>query len=340
MPGKRHDGKGAKDDDASSYLQEVQRLLSRSASGGEGMENVRGLPVGPRAQGTLRLVGCTSVAVVGLIFVIGLFMSGFVVTAGHVGVVTTFGKVEDGVLYPGFHLRVPFVNQIHQIDVRVQPHAFKEIDAASNEQQSVKLTGMMNYHLNPARANELYQTVGLDFATKVIDPAFSDFIKEVVPQYRAAEILLKRDEIRRNTKDKLSGNLERYGIVVDDIYISSIAFSPEYQQAIEQKQTAQQNVGREEQLLAQKEIQAKQRLVEARGEADSTIERARGESESNRMRGLNLTADLIRYIEATRWDGKMPQVTGGAVPFLSIGQPPAPTGSAQPAAPSSGGQSR
>lgn len=288
-------------------------------------------------QSIFRVVGCTTVAIVGMLAMIGVLMSGLVVQAGHVGVVTTFGAVEPGVLYPGFHLRIPFVNQIHQVDVRVQPHNFKEIEAASYEQQSVKLTGTMNYHLDPARANELYQNVGLDFATKVIDPAFSDFIKEVVPHYRASEILQRRDEIRQLTREKLGQNLGRYGIIVDDIYISNIAFSPEYQQAIEQKQTQQQNVGREEQVLAQKEIQARQKLVDAKGEADAAIERARGEAEANRVRAQSVTPELIRYLETTKWDGRLPQVTGGAVPLIgvgSIGQPEGTTSASREASPS------
>jgi len=209
----------------------------------------------PSASLVLRVV----VIVVSIVLIIGLFTSGLVVDAGNVGVVTTFGKVEEGVLYPGFYLRVPFVQQIHQIDVRVQPHPFKEIDAASQEQQSVKLTGMLNYSLAPERANELFQRVGLDFASKVIDPAFSDYIKEVVPKFPVTEILQRRDEIRQQTKERLAANLGQYGIIVLDVYISDIAFSPEYQAAIEQKQTAQQNVGKETQVLAQKQIQAQQK---------------------------------------------------------------------------------
>jgi len=297
----------------------------------------KGLPGSKRSevQSTMRVAGCTAVAVVGVLAAIGVLMSGFVVQAGNVGVVTTFGAVEPGVLYPGFHLRVPFANQIHQVDVKVQPHNFKEIQAASLEQQTVKLTGTMNYHLDPARANELYQNVGLDFATKVIDPAFSDFIKEVVPRYRASEILQKRDEIRQYTREKLAQNLGRYGIIVDDIYISNIDFSPEYQQAIEQKQTQQQYVGREEQVLAQKEIQARQRLVDAKGEADATIERARGEAESNRVRAQSVTPELIQYLETTKWDGRLPQVTSGGVPLISfggLGQQSSSTPAAEPTA--------
>lgn len=278
----------------------------------------------PRPSGGAQVALGIAVAAAALVLIVGLLMSGFVVTAGHVGVVTTFGKVEEGVLYPGFHLRVPFVNQIHQIDVRVQPHPFKQIDAASLEQQSVKLTGMMNYHLEPSLANKLFQEVGLDFADKVIDPAFSDFIKEVVPQYPVTEILQQREAIRASTKEKLSLNLERYGIVVDDVYISDISFSPEYQKAIEEKQTAQQNVGREQQILAQKAIQAEQRVVEAKGDADAQIERARGEAEANRVRAQSISAALISYLQTTKWDGKLPSVTGGAIPLFTFQPTPTP----------------
>jgi regulator of protease activity HflC (stomatin/prohibitin superfamily) len=281
--------------------------------------------------GTGRTLGTLAVIFAIIVLIVGALTSGFAVQAGNVGVVTTFGRVEPGVLEPGFHLRVPFVTIIHQIDVRVQPHSFQEIDAASLEQQSVKLTGTMNYHLDPQRANELFQTVGLDFASKVIDPAFSDYIKEVVPKYRASDMLQKRDEIRRTTRDKLTENLSRYGIIVDDIYISNIAFSPEYQQAIEQKQTAQQNVGREEQLLAQKEIQARQRVVEAKGLADAAVETARGEAEANRVRADSLSPQLVQYLQTQKWDGKLPLVTSGAIPLIDLGVSTGQAPVAQPA---------
>ena len=110
-----------------------------------------------------------------------------------------------------------------QVDTRVLPHSFTEIDAASRELQSVKLTGTMNYHLEPGRANELYQTVGLDFANKVIDPAFNDFIKEVIPQYPVTEILASREEIRLKARERLGANL---ALVTSDDRLADVAGKP------------------------------------------------------------------------------------------------------------------
>ena len=86
-----------------------------------------------------------------LFLIVSLFFSSATVQAGYVGLVLTFGRVEDRVLQPGFHFVIPISQKIVQMDVRVLPHDFKDIDAASKELQSVKLTGTMNYHLDPAR---------------------------------------------------------------------------------------------------------------------------------------------------------------------------------------------
>jgi prohibitin 2 len=271
-----------------------------------------------RGSSGLRRWGLMGAALVGALLVVGLFTSSSTVQAGHVGVVTTFGGVEPVVLQPGFHFVVPFAQRIIQVDTRVSPHTFKQIDAASQELQGVKLTGTLNYHLDGNKAYELYQNVGLEFATNIIDPAFSDFIKEVVPQYRVTDILIKRDEIRTLARQKLGDNLSRYGIIVDDIYISDIAFSTDYQGAIEKKQTAQQAVETERQILEQKRIQADQAVAEANGKARAAVESARGEADANRARTESITPQLIDYLRWTRWDGRLPMFQGGSQPLVSI----------------------
>ncbi len=282
-------------------------------------------------QSAVRRFALPVAFVAAVVVIVAIFTSSSTVQAGHVGVITTFGSVEPRVLNPGFHVVVPFAQRIVQIDTRVQPHTFRQIDAASSEIQGVKLTGTMNYHLDPNRAYELYQNVGLEFANNIIDPAFSDFIKEVVPQYQVTNILVSRDEIRAKAKQKLGDNLARYGIIVDDIYISDIAFSTEYQAAIEKKQTAQQAVETEKQILEQKRVQADQAEAEAQGKARAAVAAAQGEADANRARTASISPQLIEYLRWTRWDGRLPMFTGGGTPLVSI--PPDVTGPSAPASP-------
>lgn len=256
-----------------------------------------------------------------LIIFIFLWSSFALVPAGHRGVVLWWGSVEKRVMGEGLNFKVPMAERVIKVDVRVQPHPFKEIDAASKEYQMVKLTGMMNFHIDPSFVNDLYQKVGLDFANKVIDPAFNDFVKEVVPIYQITEILPKREEVRKRAMTKLGENLARYHIVVDDIYFANIRFSPEYEKAVEAKQVAQQQVETQRQVLFQREIEAQQKVATAKGEAESILVVAQGQAKANEALARSISPILVQYKTIEKWNGILPQVSGGGIPLIDLGKP-------------------
>lgn len=237
----------------------------------------------------------------GLFLVLWVLALGVVIVpAGYVGVVRFLGQVQPSVLYPGASWVLPFVNAVEEVDTRVQPHNFQQLTGATSENLQVTVTGTMNYHLDAAFAGQLIQNVGPDFASKIIDPAFSDYIKQVTPAYSADSsspnfILNNRDEIRQLTKDQLGENLARYHIIVDDIYIVDIGYPQAYNDAITSKQVEQQNVQREQQILEQKRIQAQQVVVTAQGAADANRAIAAGQADANASITGSLTDQLIRW---------------------------------------------
>ncbi|HXX36433.1 MAG TPA: prohibitin family protein [Thermodesulfobacteriota bacterium] len=263
-----------------------------------------------------------TVGIFALLFIIFIVLWGtfVIVPAGHRGVVLWWGSVENRIMGEGLNFKVPIAENVIKVDVKVQPHPFKEIDASSKEYQNVKMTGMMNFHIDPSFVNDLYQKVGLDFADKVIDPAFNDFVKEVVPTYQIVEILPKREEIRKTAMTKLGDNLSRYHIIVDDIYFANIRFSPEYEGAIEAKQVAQQQVETQKQVLAQREIEAQQKVATAKGEAESIQVVAQGQAKANDALSRSISPILVQYKGIEKWNGTLPQVSGGTVPFIDLGK--------------------
>jgi regulator of protease activity HflC (stomatin/prohibitin superfamily) len=277
---------------------------------------------GPKPRTILILV----VLLILFIFSWGSFA---IVPAGHRGVVLWWGSVEKRIMGEGLNFKVPIAERVIKVDVKVQPHPFKEIDASSKEYQMVKMTGMMNFHIDPAFVNDLYQKVGLDFADKVIDPAFNDFVKEVVPTYPIGEILPKREEIRQRAMKKLGDNLTRYHIIVDDIYFANIRFSPEYEGAIEAKQVAQQQVETQKQVLAQREIEAQQKVATAKGEAESILVVAQGQAKANDALSRSISPILVQYKGIEKWNGILPQVSGGVVPFIDLGKMGGASGGAE-----------
>jgi prohibitin 1 len=264
-----------------------------------------------------RIVGMLILLIIILIVIWGTFV---IIPAGHRGVALWWGSVEKRIMGEGLNFKVPIAERVLKVDVRIQPHPFREIDASSKEYQMVKMTGMMNFHIDPAYVNDLYQKVGLDFADKVIDPAFNDFVKEVVPTYPIGEILPKREEIRKRAMTKLGDNLSRYHIIVDDIYFANIRFSPGYEGAIEAKQVAQQQVETQKQVLAQREIEAQQKVATAKGEAESIQVVAQGQAKANDALSRSISPILVQYKGIEKWNGILPQVSGGAVPFIDLGK--------------------
>lgn len=293
--------------------------------------------------GDYKLVTESLPKVIGLVFlgffVLCILLGTFsIVPAGHRGVVLWWGSVEKRIMGEGLNFKVPIAEKVVKVDVKIQPHPFKEIEASSKEYQSVKMTGMMNFHIDPSHVSDLYQNVGLDFANKVIDPAFNDFVKEVAPNYSITEILPKREEIRKKAQAKLSENLARYHIIIDDIYFSNIRFAPGYEKAIEEKQVAQQQVETHKQILAQREIEAKQKVAVARGDAESKIVNAEGEAKAavanakgeaesilivasskakaNEAIAKTVTPLLVQYNLVHQWDGKRPMIEGSGSGLL------------------------
>src|SRR5512137_945212 len=266
---------------------------------------------GPRP----RAIGVIVVIAIIVIILWGTFV---IIPAGHRGVVLLWGSVEKRIMGEGLNFKMPMAESVIKVDVKVQPHPFKEIDASSKEYQMVKMTGMMNFHIDPTYVNDLYQKVGLDFADKVIDPAFNDFVKEVVPPYPIGEILPKREEIRTRAMKKLGDNLARYHIIVDDIYFANIRFSPGYENAVEAKHIAQQQVETQRQVLAQREIEAQQKVATAKGEAESILVVAQGQAKANDALSRSITPILVQYKGIEKWNGILPQVSGGAVPFVDL----------------------
>ncbi|MDI6776257.1 MAG: prohibitin family protein [Syntrophales bacterium] len=237
------------------------------------------------------------------------------VGAGERGVVLNFGAVQDVVLNEGLHFRIPIMQKVAIMDVKVQK-AVTEAVSGSADLQDVTSSVALNYHVTPDRANVVYQTLGVEFKERIIDPAIQEVMKAVSARYSAEELITKRPAVSEAMRANLAERLIAHNIAVDAFSIVAFSFSRVFAEAIEAKQTAEQ--------LA---LKAKRDLDRIKIEAEQKITAARAEAESLRLQRANISPDLIelRKIEANlkaidKWNGILPQVTGGgAVPFIGVG---------------------
>ena len=241
-----------------------------------------------------RVVPIILIALAVIILATSLF---YEVPAGNIGVVLRFSAV-DRVAYPGINIKLPFVERVVLMNVRTQKDE-AQATAVSENLQVVTSIIAVNYHLDGTRAKEVYEKVGADYTNIIVAPAIQNTFKAVTALFTAEELITKRDEVRLLAEEKLTTQLEPYFIVVENFNIVNVDFSEEYQQAIEAKQVAQQQVETSKQKLAQAEIDAQTVIAQAKGQADA-------------QKALNdtgaLTPEYLQYLFLTKWNGILPQV--------------------------------
>jgi regulator of protease activity HflC (stomatin/prohibitin superfamily) len=81
---------------------------------------------------------------------------------------------------------------------------------------------------------------------------------------------------------------------------------------------AQQQVETQRQVLAQREIEAQQKVATAKGEAESILVVAQGQAKANESLSRSISPILVEYKGIEKWNGILPQVSGGAVPFINL----------------------
>lgn len=254
------------------------------------------------------------ILVVIIILIFGFFKPWVQVGAGERGIVLNFGAVQDEVLDEGIHFRVPVMQRIIKMDIKIHK-VVTDAASASSDLQDVALSVALNYHVIPDKANLVYQTIGVEFKERMIDPAIQEVMKAVSARYTAEELITKRPAVSAEMQESLTKRLLRSNISVDAFSIVSFSFSKIFTDAIEAKQTAEQNA-----------LKAERDLDRIKVEAQQTIAAATAEAEALRLQKMNISPDLIelRKIEANlkaieKWNGILPQVTGaGAVPFIGV----------------------
>jgi regulator of protease activity HflC (stomatin/prohibitin superfamily) len=236
----------------------------------------------------------------------------FVVDAGERGVVLRFGEVSR-VVEPGLRFKMPFAETVVRMTVRVQKGTTKT-EAASKDLQVVQTTMVLNYNLEPSKAGEMYSTIGLNYGEKVIEPVVKESFKAAAARYTAEELISKREALKTEVRNYLRDQLVKFGITVVELSITDFEFSQEFNRAIESKQTAEQHA-----------LRAKRDLDRIKVEAQQKVAAAQAEAEALRLQRQVISPELVklRQIEAQmkaidKWDGKLPNVTGGTVPFIQV----------------------
>jgi len=253
--------------------------------------------------------------VIGLVAVIVLvvwilYLSIYTVPAGFVGVVTRFGAVQR-IVQPGFGIKIPLVEDVVKMDVRTQKDQ-TDATADSIDLQAVTSTIAVNYNLDPQYASQVYSSVGTDYADILIAPAIQNIFKATTAQFTAEQLIDQREAVRSKAEASLKSQLAQYHVIVLNFNIVNFNFSDQFNQAIEAKQVAQQQVETAKQLLAKAQVDAQTAVAQAQGQADA--QKALKDAGS-------LTPEYLEFLAIQKWNGDLPAVVSGSTtPFIDLSQ--------------------
>jgi regulator of protease activity HflC (stomatin/prohibitin superfamily) len=242
-----------------------------------------------------RIPGLLTVGAASAIFVLAtVFFSFAQVNAGHVGVVRTFGRIS-GQIEPGVSLIAPW-QTYDSVNVQVQKETFTNLTAFSAETQNVLITTTINYSIAPQDARGLIARVGTDWFLRLVPNNLNQAFKDEVVKFAAVEIAPNREPIRTAVLRALRERLAPYSVRINDLNIDNIAFSRQFEQAIEAKQEATQAALKAKAQVQQAQFEAQSRVAKAKGEADANVTVALGQAEANRKLNASLSANVLQYI--------------------------------------------
>jgi prohibitin 1 len=229
-----------------------------------------------------------------LVAIILLWASVAYVPAGHVGVLTIFGRVTGEVLSEGTHLVNPFkVN--NTMSVRTQE--IKEAAAVpSNEGLIMTMDTSLLFRLDPNKAPDVYRTVGPRYADVVVEPNLRSAIREVTASNSANALYSgEREKVARTIQQQLADNLRSRGVVVESILLRDIQLPPALKASIEAKQSAEQESLAMSFRLQKEKQEAERKRIEAGGIRDFQQIVAQGISpQLLEWKGIEATENLAK----------------------------------------------
>lgn len=284
------------------------------------------------------LIGAVVSGIVIIMILLGCVICLNKIPAGYVGVVYNMdGGVDGEILTQGWHVVSPKKKVITYSIGLEQSYLTSDKKGDSSEDESfsiptsdgktVRVNLEFSYRFDEARVAQTFVTFkgksGEVIKDTFIKPKVIAWTQEVSANYPVNDIFGdKRTEINAELDSYLKNKFDAFGIIIDTVNFTDISVDAETAAAIQKKVTAQQELelanieAQTAKVQAEKdkqiaEINAETARIEAEARADVQKIEAEAEAEANRKIAASLTKELVQYLYANQWDGKLPSIVTG-----------------------------
>jgi len=223
-------------------------------------------------------------ALLGIVVIALIVQSLVTVQAGTVGVVLRLGAVRQE-LAPGLHVIVPLIDRVVIFPTLKKTYEASDtpqsseadypdiiVAALTSDGQQIRVGLTARFMIAPGKAAWIVQNLGTEreYVEKVVKTEIRGSGRRVPTRFAAYELYTKKSyEAQQALFDEIAPKFEKNGLILDEIVIRNITFTPEYAKTLEEKQIALENITTEKNKLEQEKIRKEQKIVEAEGDAKS-----------------------------------------------------------------------
>ncbi len=251
-------------------------------------------------------------AVIALIVIFVLAKPFVIINSGEMGIKATTGRFEPIPMEPGFHLFIPFIQQVFIVDTKVRIMNYSSTEDLGEVVQrgsgikrnaaisvldarglpvSIELT--VQYKLESSSAPQTIATWGMSWEDKIINPVVRDVTRSVIGKFNAEELPQKRNEIAINVEEGIRKAIDAQpGKPVEllTVQLREIVLPAKIKEQIERVQVARQEVERTKYEVERANQEALKRAAEAEGQAKAREINAQGQANA-----IKIEADAEAY---------------------------------------------
>jgi prohibitin 2 len=203
-------------------------------------KNVPNMPSGGGGGGGGNMGDAAGRAITSAVVAVGLgygaLNSFYNVQGGHRAVVfNRMTGMKNTVYGEGLNFNIPWFERPIIYDIRTRPVNLQTL-TGSKDLQMVTIAIRVLHKPNPNELVWIYRYLGKNYDERVLPSIMNECAKAVVARYNANELLTKRDKVSADIAAELKMRASGFKVMLDDVAITHLSFSPEYAKAVEAKQ--------------------------------------------------------------------------------------------------------
>lgn len=166
----------------------------------------------------------------------------------------------------GYHLYIPFMQEIIKYDIRINPFDFKTY-TGTKDLQKVDVKIRIFYRPLENFLPKIHLDYNKDYMNRILPSIGNEVLKAIIAQYDAEHLLKNREKVSKEIRDVLTVRAQNFDIVLEDVSLNELQFTSEFMASIEKKQVAQQEAEKYKYVVMQNEEEKNAKIIESEGKA-------------------------------------------------------------------------